>query len=157
MSNHGTAVLKEQNAHLSESVRQQKKLLGEAHEEIAALRAKVGHCSVTIFETIISQERQEDEIKNLRARIAELETIVAQSEEQAAAAANIFEAMKGAMGRMQETVRALSERAESTVADADLKKQINELESAAASTLDDEALAEYNRQIESLRAKVSKN
>lgn len=131
-----------------------KDLLADSVKEITRLRERVAHCAVTIQETILAQDEQDAEVKGLRERVAELEAIIAQSEEQAAAAAGVFEAMHGAFGRMQETIRKVSESAKQTVADADLLDRVNELESVAGSTLDDEALAAYTRHVEALKAKV---
>jgi len=131
-----------------------KNLLAGSVREILKLRKQVAHCAVTIQETILSQDIQESEVKGLRARVAELEVIIAQSDEQASAAAGVFEAMQGAFGRMQETIKKVSERAKKTAADVELLEQVSELEAVAGSTLDDDSVAAYSRQIEALKSKM---
>lgn len=116
---------------LRDDLHKHKTLLAAAEEEISSLREKVGHCATSVLETIMSGEQQEAEVKYLRARVAELETIIAQSEEQTHEAEAIFDAMRGAMGRMQETIKKVTETAKHSMAAAELSEQISELEEVA--------------------------
>ena len=129
-------------------------LLAGAEKEITRLREQVASCSVTIFETITGQEAQEREVKTLHARVAELEGILAESDEHAEAAASVFSAMQVALGHMQETIDRVSESAQQTAADTGIIEQISTLKEVAGNTLDDEALAAYNRQREALKKKI---
>ena len=131
-----------------------KELLADADKEITRLREQVASCSVTIFETITGQETQEREVKNLHARVAELEEILAESDEHAEAAASVFSAMQVALGHMQETIDKVSESAQQTAADTGIIEQMSTLKEVAGSTLDDEAFAAYNRQREALKKKI---
>ena len=131
-----------------------KTLLDTADKEITKLREHVASCSVTIFETIAGQEAQEREVNNLRTRVAELEEILAESDEHASAAANVFSAMQVAMNHMQETIEKVAESAKKTAADTGIAEQISELKEVAGNTLSDDALAAYNRQREALKKKI---
>ncbi len=131
-----------------------KGLLANADKEITKLREQVATCSVTIYETILAQDSQEAEVQELRSRVAELEAILEQSEEHAQAAATVFDAMQGAMGRMQETIKKVADSAKQTVADVGIAEQIDELSKVADSTLDEESLAAYNRQREDLKKRL---
>ncbi len=139
---------------ISVELQKHKNLLAGSVREILKLRKQVAHCAVTIQETILAQDAQQSEVVGLRARVAELEAIIAQSDEQSSAAAGVFEAMQGAFGRMQETIRKVSERAKQTAADVELLEQVNELEAVAGSTLDDDTLAAYSRHVEALKNKT---
>jgi hypothetical protein len=138
-------------------VQKYKDLLENADKEITRLREHVSSCSVTIFETILAQDEQTAEVNNLRERVAELEAILAQSDEHAEAAANVFAAMQAAMSHMQETIDKVSESAKQTAADTGIVEQMSELREVAGSTLDDEALAAYNRHRHVLKEKIRPN
>ena len=113
---------------LKQDVIRHKQLLNAAQAEISKLRDQVGHCATTIMETVMLEDSQGEEIKFLKARISELEEIVAQSEEQREAARQVFEAMRGAMDRMQESIKKVADQAKSTADAADLSQKIKELE-----------------------------
>lgn len=141
---------------MSDELQRHKGLLAAAQVEIEELRGKVGKCSTTILETVLAQEQQEAEVAFLRARVKELESIIEESEETARAAAEVIEAMQGAMGRMQETITKVTEQARETLSVAQLQAEVEELEEAASNTLDADELAEYNARIAELQDRVRK-
>ncbi|MEQ8665492.1 MAG: hypothetical protein RIC16_07185 [Rhodospirillales bacterium] len=141
---------------MSDELQRHKELLAAAQAEIEELRGKVGKCSTTILETVLAQEQQENEVTFLRARVEELEAILAESEETQRAAAEVIDAMQGAMGRMQETITKVTAKAKETLSVAQLQAEVEELEDAAANTLDPDELAEYNARIADLKERVRK-
>lgn len=142
---------------MAEDVESYKKLLAKAHAEIEDLREKVGTCSTTILNTVMAQEAQETEVKFLRARVSELEAIIADSDKMAKSAADVINAMQGAMNRMQETIERVASQSTETLSAVEVKKQISELERAAASTrVDTQQFADYQAQIAALKSKVKR-
>lgn len=116
---------------LQEDLRRHKELLSAATVEIEALRERVGKCATTIMETVMLEESQGSEIKFLRARVSELEVILQKFQAHSRAADQVLAAMRGAMDRMQETIRKVAGEAKKTGAAVGLSKQIEELEQVA--------------------------
>lgn len=142
---------------MADDIETYKKLLAKAEAEISDLREKVGTCSTTILNTVMLQEAQETEVKFLRARVSELEKIIAESDKMAKSAADVISAMQSAMTRMQETIEKVTDQANHTLTAVEIKQQVAELEKTAQSTnLSATEIAAYQAHIAALKDKARK-
>ncbi len=113
---------------LQQDLQKHRELLSAANDEIESLRDQIGQCATTILETVMLEDSQGEEIDFLRARVTELETILVRSEEQSKAAEQVIAQMRGAMDRMQETIKRVAGEARVTATATDLTARLQELE-----------------------------
>ncbi len=131
-----------------------KDLLKVAETHIVALHADCEEYAEMMGEMVDAQAAQDLQLAELSAQIESLESIIRGTDEHMTESSMLMSALVGGIGKLRAQVQETLKAAEDNVSQMDLRDRVKAIAAVAEMADEDEMVAEYNRQIASLRDKL---